>query len=86
MFISLFEMLSPLRPQPRSCIQTEGLATLCLFWAIHSSGGVASAIRARSIPVTCAARDSYTNELRLVLCGAGGSLGEFYPAKALEGS
>lgn len=61
----------------------EGRKWLCLCWAIDSSGGVASAIRARSVPGTCAARDSYTNELGLFLCGAGGSLIVFYPANAL---
>lgn len=49
----------------------EGRKWVCLCWAIHSSGGVASAIRARSAPATCAARDSHTNELRLFLSRLG---------------
>lgn len=49
---------------------------LCLCWAIHSSGGVALPLEPadRSAPATCAARDSHTNELKLSLWRARGSL------------
>lgn len=70
-------MLGPLRPQTHSCVQTEGLGHAAgrrekmTVLVLGNSGGVASAIRARSVPVTCAARDSHTNELRLCLCRLG---------------
>lgn len=59
----------------------DGGKLLCLCWAIHSSGRVAPAVRARSVPVTCAARDFHTNELRLSLWRARGSLIVFLLSK-----
>lgn len=76
-FITLIDILNPLRPQPYSCVQVRGLGwqmegNYCACVG-HCSGEVLLSLEpaARSVPATCAAREFDADELRLPFGGLG---------------